>query len=74
MEDEGMTKFNRNDEERTVNDFEHQTNNIKIPMSNWTRVIIETDEKNPKLLAVVTNDDCETAEGLRVRLMPSKEN
>lgn len=69
-----MNQFNRKKQERTVSDFESQTNNIKTPMSNWTRVIIETDEKSPKLLAVVTNDDCETAEGLRVRLMPSGEN
>lgn len=43
-------------------------------MSNWVRVIVETDEKNPKLLAVITNDDCETTEGLRVRFKPSKED
>ncbi len=43
-------------------------------MSNWVRVTIETDEKNPKFLAVITNDDCETTDGLRVRLKPSKED
>lgn len=40
------------------------------PITNYSRVVIETDEKNPKVLAVVTNDDCEAAEGLRVRLKP----
>lgn len=59
---------------RTVKQFEKETNNVKAPMSNWVRVIIETDEKNPKLLAVITNDDCETTDGLRVRLKPSKED
>lgn len=59
---------------RTVKQFEKETDNIKVPMSNWVRVIVETDEKNPKLLAVITNDDCETTEGLRVRFKPSKED
>lgn len=40
------------------------------PITNYSRVVIETDEKNPKVLAVVTNDECETAEGLRARLKP----
>ena len=59
--------------ERTPEQFEKFTNNAKTPMTNWTRVIIETDEKSPKLLAVVTNDDCETINGLRVRFMPTKD-
>lgn len=59
--------------ERTPEQFEKLTNNAKTPMTNWTRVIIETDEKNPKLLAVITNNDCETVEGLRVRLIPSND-
>lgn len=59
--------------ERAPEQFEKLTNNAKTPMTNWTRVIIETDEKNPKLLAVITNNDCETVEGLRVRLIPSND-
>lgn len=59
--------------ERTPEQFEKLTNNAKTPMTNWTRVIIETDEKNPKLLAVITNNDCESVEGLRVRLIPSND-
>lgn len=59
---------------RTPEEFEQATNNTKIPMSNWARVIVETDEKNPKLLAVITDTDCETAEGLRVRFMPTDKN
>lgn len=45
--------------------------NSKSPMTNWTRVIVETDEKNPKTIAVVVNDDYEVADGFRVRLKPS---
>ncbi len=57
--------------EKSLIDFEEKTQGDTKPMKNWSRVIIETDEKNPKLLAVITNDDCETAEGLRVRFKPS---
>lgn len=39
-------------------------------MKNWSRVIIETDEKQSKVLAIVTNNDFELADGLRVRLSP----
>lgn len=52
-------------------DLEKKTNNVDKPMENWTRIIIETDEKNPKTIAVVVNDDYEVADGFRVRLKPS---
>ena len=52
-------------------DLEKKTNNADKPMENWTRVIIETDEKNPKTIAVVVYDDYEVAVGFRVRLKPS---
>ena len=52
-------------------DLEKNTNNADKPMENWTRVIIETDEKNPKTIAVVVNDDYKVADGFRVRLKPS---
>lgn len=40
------------------------------PMTNWSRVIIETDEKHPKIIACVTNTDYRLADGFRVRLKP----
>lgn len=52
--------------------LQKQTNSDDKPMKNWTRVIIETDEKNPKTIAVVVNNDYEVADGFRVRLKPSK--
>lgn len=58
---------------RTPEEFEKQTQNAEAPMKNWARVIVETDEKSPKLIAVITNDDCETADGLRVRFLPAKD-
>lgn len=39
------------------------------PINNYSRVIIEF-EKNSKPIAVITNDDCEVANGFKVRLKP----
>lgn len=55
---------------RTVKEFEKATNKCQKPMSDYSRIIVETDEKSPKTLAVITDDDCETVEGLRVRFLP----
>lgn len=48
--------------------MELKTNEDNQPMNNWSRVIIETDEVNPKVLAIVTNEEYELAKGLRIRL------
>lgn len=40
------------------------------PMSDWQRITIETDEKNPKIVAQVTSNNFEIANGYRVRLKP----
>lgn len=45
-----------------------QTNNE--PITNYSRVVIETDEKNPKILAIITNENSEVVKGLRIRLKP----
>ena len=50
--------------------LELKTEKNNGPMTNWSRVIIETAESNPKLIAIVTNDDFELANGFRVRLQP----
>lgn len=58
-----------------MNDLEKfisETRDEKKPMDNWTRVIIETEEKNPKPIAVITNDNFELAKGFRIRLLPSE--
>lgn len=53
-----------------MNELIKATQDNNQPITNYSRVVIETDEKNPKILAVITNDECETAEGLRARLKP----
>lgn len=56
--------------DKNLHELEEDTKNINEPMTNWTRVIVETDEKNPKLIALITNEDCESVAGVRVRVKP----
>lgn len=51
-------------------ELEKETKDINEPMVNWARVIVETDEENPKTIALITNEDCESAPGFRVRVKP----
>ena len=55
---------------RTVEDFKKMTDDINDPMDEVARIIVETDEEHPFRFAVITQDDCETAPGLRVRMKP----
>lgn len=48
--------------------LKHKTDNAKAPITGISRIVIETDEKNPQVLAVITENDCDCANGLRVRL------
>ena len=36
----------------------------------WTRIIVETDEENPKSIATITEDEIDMADGYRVRQRP----
>ena len=42
-------------------------------LSDITKIVVETDEKDPKTIAVITADDVEVVEGFRVRLTPKYE-
>lgn len=55
-----------------IEKFINETNNEDEPMVNWTRIIVETEEKNPKPIAVITNDNFELVKGFQVRLLSSK--
>lgn len=57
-------------EHSSLRKMELKTNGDNQPMKNWSRVIIETDEANPQVLAIITNEDYELAKGLRIRLKP----
>ena len=50
-----------------------EAQNTDEPMNKWARVIIQTNEKNPKPIAIMTNNDCEVAKGFVIRLLPSKD-
>ena len=50
-----------------------ETQNTDEPMNKWARVIIQTNEKNPKPIAIMTNDNYEVAKGFVIRLLPSKD-
>ena len=61
-------------EEPKVKKFQEMINRTNgkmenTPMSHYSRVIIER-EKDSEPIAVITNDDCEVADGFRVRLKP----
>jgi hypothetical protein len=46
--------------------------NIKA-LSDITKIVVETDEEDPKTIAVITADDIDSAEGFRVRITPKYE-
>ena len=39
-------------------------------LSDITKIVVETDEKDPKTIAVITADDIDSSEGFRVRITP----
>ena len=55
-----------------IEKFINKTNSEDKPMVNWTRVIIETEEKNPKPIAVITNENFELVKGLKIKQLPRK--
>lgn len=42
-------------------------------LSDITKIVVETDEEEAKIIAVITADDVEVVEGFRVRLTPKYE-
>ena len=38
-----------------------------------TKIVVETDEQDPKIIAVITAEDIDSAEGFRVRITPKYE-
>lgn len=43
-------------------------------LHNYTKIVVETDEKNPVLIAEVTADGWALADGYRIRLTPTYED
>lgn len=42
-------------------------------LSDVTKIVVETDEEEPKTIAVITAEDIDSAEGFRVRITPKYE-
>lgn len=40
-------------------------------LKDYTKIIVETDEENPKVIAEITPTDIIPADGYRVRLKPA---
>ncbi|WP_191991497.1 hypothetical protein [Lentilactobacillus buchneri] len=38
------------------------------PLTDFTKIVVETDEKYPKTIAIITSDNYQLADGFRVRL------
>lgn len=43
--------------------------NVKA-LSDITKIVVETDEQDSKIIAVITAEDIDSAEGFRVRITP----
>ena len=39
-------------------------------LTDITKIVVETDEENPKTIAVITAEDIDSAKGFRVRITP----
>lgn len=42
-------------------------------LKDYTKIVVETDEKTPVTIATITNDEVDVADGYRVRLTPKKD-
>ena len=47
---------------------------MSINYEEFEKVVIETDEKNPVTIAVLTADTVETGQGYRMRITPKTKN
>lgn len=63
-------KYVGKDEKKIMSKAIKRTQKINKPMKDVSRIIIQTDEENPKVIAVVTNDDFEVADGFAIREKP----
>ena len=39
-------------------------------LTDITKIVVETDEEEAKIIAVITEEDIDSAEGYRVRITP----
>lgn len=39
-------------------------------LTDISKIVVETDEQDPKIIAVITTEDIDSEEGFRVRITP----
>lgn len=61
--------FDKGDKEALEKEIK-RTQKDNTPMKDLSRVIVETDEENPRVLAVITNNMIEQASRILVREKP----
>ncbi|EHQ88276.1 hypothetical protein [Desulfosporosinus youngiae] len=44
---------------------------FRVLSNQFTKIVIETDEENPKTIAAITNEDVDVSDGFRVRMTPT---
>lgn len=48
----------------------NEENNLNVPtLEEYTKIVVETDENNPKTIAVITANDIEPSEGFEFALL-----
>lgn len=62
--------LNGKDEKKIMSKAIRHTQKVNKPMKDISRIIVQTDEENPKVIAIVTNDDFEVADGYVIREKP----
>ena len=62
--------LNGKDEKKIMSKAIRRTQKINKPMKDISRIIVQTDEEDPKAIAVVTNDGFEVADGYAIRQKP----
>lgn len=48
-------------------------NKLTFLSREWERLVVETDEPNPRVVAEIERHDFDMADGFRIRLKPSEE-
>ena len=61
---------NGKNEEKIMSKAIRRTQKINKPMKDISRIIVQTDEEDPKVIAIITNDDFEVADGYVSREKP----
>ena len=59
------------DIERGWDEMKRNDKNTDNTLKDYTKIVVETDEENPKKIAEITSTDVTPADGYRVRLTPN---